>query len=90
MSELHMPISMEWSKEEVIDAVNFFQTVERAHHKAVPREDILALYNRFKEIVPSKSEEKQLFRTFDERAEVSCWQAVQAAKKAEPGEKVKL
>lgn len=88
--ELNMPISMEWSKEEVIDAVNFFQTVEKAHHKAVVREDILALYNRFKEIVPSKSEEKQLFKRFDERANVSCWKTVQEAIKAEPGEKIIL
>ncbi|MFB4164709.1 UPF0223 family protein [Alteribacillus sp. JSM 102045] len=88
--QLHMPISMDWSKEEVIDAVNFYQTIERAHHKAVPREDVLALYNRFKQIAPSKSEEKQLFRQFDERAGVSCWKTVQKAKAAEAGEKIKM
>ncbi|WP_240375046.1 UPF0223 family protein [Bacillus piscicola] len=86
--ELPMPISMDWNKEEVVDVVNFFQTIERAQYKAVLRDDILALYSRFKEIVPSKSEEKQLFRQFDNSAGVSCWKTIQTARQAEPGEKI--
>ncbi|MFC5712335.1 UPF0223 family protein [Thalassorhabdus alkalitolerans] len=89
-TNIPMPVSMDWSKEEVADVVNFFHIIEKAHFNAVYREDILALYNRFKEIVPSKSEEKQLFRQFDQEAGVSCWKAVQTARKTEPGTKVKV
>ncbi|MFB5660733.1 UPF0223 family protein [Alteribacillus sp. HJP-4] len=87
---LQMPISMDWSTDEITDVVNFYQTIEMAHNKAVAREDILALYNRFKEIVPSKSEEKQWCRQFDDKAGVSCWKTVQKARKAEPGEKIRM
>lgn len=42
-------------------------------------------YRRFKEIVPSKSEEKQLCKEFEEEAEadVSCYRTVQKAKAGE-------
>ncbi|RSL30458.1 UPF0223 family protein [Salibacterium salarium] len=85
-----MPMSMDWSTEEIVDAVNFFQTIEKAYQQAVVRDDILALYNRFKEFVPSKSEEKQYFKEFDEKTGVSCWKTIQKAKSAEVGEKIKM
>ncbi|RSL31095.1 hypothetical protein D7Z54_22530 [Salibacterium salarium] len=87
--EMPMPISMDWSTEEIVDAVNFFQMIEKSYQQAVVSENILTLYNRFKEIVPSKSEEKQYFKTFDEQAGVSCWKTIQKAKAA-PGEKIKM
>lgn len=68
----------------------FFQTIEKAYQQAVVRDDILALYNRFKEFVPSKSEEKQYFKEFDEKTGVSCWKTIQKAKSAEVGEKIKM
>ena len=87
---VNIPISMEWTTQEIIDVTTFFQVVETSHGKPVPREDILGLYGKFKEIVPSKSEEKQMFRQFDEDAEVNCWKTVQAARKAEAGEKINM
>ncbi|MFZ4450298.1 UPF0223 family protein [Salibacterium aidingense] len=88
--EFPMPMSMDWTKEEIIDVMQFFQVIETTYEKAVIREDILSRYGRFKEIVPSKKEEKQYFRQFDEKAEVSCWKTVQKAKNAQPGEKIKM
>lgn len=85
-----MPISLDWSTEEVVDVIHFFQGVEEAHQKAgISRDDLLSRYRRFKEIVPSKSEEKQVCKEFDEEAGVSCYRAVQAAKAGET-ERVRL
>ncbi len=80
-----MPISLHWSTEEVVDAIHFFQAVEKVHGEGMKRESFLELYRRFKEIVPSKSEEKQLFKQFDKQTGVSCYHAVKRAKEQEQG-----
>ncbi|MGY4689671.1 UPF0223 family protein [Salibacterium sp. K-3] len=88
--EYPMPMSLDWTKEEIIDVMEFFQTVEQAYDKPVPKETLVNKYRRFKEIVPSKAEEKRYFRDFDENAGVSCWKTVQQAQKAEAGENIKM
>lgn len=88
--EIQMPISMDWNREEIIDAINFYETIEKAYYKAVPREDILFLYQRFQSIVGSKSEEKQYLREFDQAAGVSSWKTIQKARQAKEGEKIKM
>ena len=85
-----MPMSLDWSKEEVIDVMAFFQAVEEAHANGVERAKLLSLYRRFKEIVPSKSEEKQLFKQFDQEAGVSCYHAVKKAREEEQVQKIKM
>ncbi|MFV8826990.1 UPF0223 family protein [Alkalihalobacterium sp. APHAB7] len=87
---MNMPISLDWSKKEVIDVMAFFQAVQEAHGSGVERAKLLSLYRRFKEIVPSKSEEKQLFKQFDEEAGVSCYHAVKKAREDEQAQKIKM
>ncbi|UOE92992.1 UPF0223 family protein [Alkalihalobacillus sp. LMS39] len=87
---MNMPISLDWSKEEVMDVVAFFQGVEKAYDVGVDREELLRLYRRFKEIVPSKSEEKQLCKQFDEEAKVSCYRVIKAAKEESSNRKIKM
>ncbi|MGJ9458570.1 UPF0223 family protein [Oceanobacillus sp. CF4.6] len=74
------PIDETWSTEEIIDVVNFFSLVEKAHEKQVQRQEILMLYNRFKQIVPSKSEEKTLFAQFETVSGYSSYKTVKKAK----------
>ncbi|MCP8616072.1 UPF0223 family protein [Salirhabdus salicampi] len=88
--EYHYPIDHTWSKEEVIDVVNFFQMIEKAYEKGVSRDDLLLAYTRFKQIVPSKSEEKQLMKQFEEGSGYSSYHVVKEARNLEKGEKVKL
>ncbi|MBT2216178.1 UPF0223 family protein [Virgibacillus dakarensis] len=61
----HYPIDETWSKEEIVDVVNFFTMIERAYEKNAKSNDIMLAYKRFKQIVPSKSEEKKLFSDFE-------------------------
>lgn len=75
-----LPISLDWSTEEVIDVVHFFQAIEQAYDQGIAREDLLGKYRRFKEIVPSKSEEKQLFRAYEQENDVSCYQTIKKAR----------
>lgn len=78
--ESKLPISLDWSTEEVVDVIQFFEMIEKAHHSQVDREKLLAHYRRFKEIVPSKSEEKQLFKQYDEELGLSCFHIIKKAR----------
>ncbi|WP_078430620.1 UPF0223 family protein [Alkalihalobacterium alkalinitrilicum] len=87
---MDMPMSLDWSKEEVIDIMAFFQAVEDAHGSGVERAKLLSLYRRFKEIVPSKSEEKQLFKQYERESRVSCYHVIKKAKENEENPKIKM
>lgn len=76
----NLPISLDWSTEEVVDVIQFFEFMEKAYKNKVNREEILARYRRFKEIVPSKSEEKQLFKEYDRELGISCYEVIKKAK----------
>ncbi|WP_332693823.1 UPF0223 family protein [Halalkalibacter lacteus] len=80
--ESKLPISLDWSKQEVIDVIRFFEIVEKAYKGGIDREILLAHYQRLKEIVPSKSEEKQLFKQYDEELEISSYHVVKKAREA--------
>ncbi|TCT26928.1 uncharacterized protein YktA (UPF0223 family) [Melghiribacillus thermohalophilus] len=88
--EYHYPIDETWSKKEVIDVIHFFQMVENAYEKGVNRDDLLHSYTRFKQIVPSKSEEKKLCREFEKGSGYSCYHAVKRARSAERGAKLTM
>ncbi|MBO8155391.1 MAG: UPF0223 family protein [Bacillaceae bacterium] len=88
--EYHYPIDETWSKEEVIDVINFLQMVEHAYEKGVNRDDLLLSYTRFKQIVPSKSEEKKLCKDFEKGSGYSCYHTVKKAKDCEHGDKIRM
>ncbi|MFC4556968.1 UPF0223 family protein [Virgibacillus kekensis] len=85
----HYPLDETWSKQEIIDVVNFFSTVERAYEQQVSRKDLLAAYTRFKQIVPSKSEEKALFAEFKNASGYACYPVVKKAREQDQ-EKIKM
>lgn len=72
-----------WTTEEIIDVVNFFSLIEKAYEKNVQRTDLLHLYRRFKEIVPSKSREKQLFNEFQQVSGYSSYHVVKKARESQ-------
>ena len=84
------PIDETWSKEEIIDVVNFYSLVEQAYEKSVKRDELMLAYTRFKQIVPSKSEEKQLCGKFEKESGYSCYRTVKKAKELENGDKVSM
>lgn len=77
------PFSEEWTREEIIDVVNFFNLVEAAYETGVNRDDLLLAYTRFKQIVPAKSEEKTYFNEFERASTYAVFKAVQAAGKSD-------
>ena len=79
------PLDMSWSTEELASVLSFLNDVEQVYEAKIAAEKILASYQRFKKIVPSKAEEKRIGREFETASGYSCYRAVQAAKQEEKG-----
>ncbi len=79
----HYPLDESWSKEEIIDVVNFFALVEQAYEQHVKREELLAAYRKFKGIVPSKSDEKTYFADFEKASGYASYPVVKKARESE-------
>lgn len=88
--EYSYPFSPDWSTEEVIDVIKFFEAIERAYEAGVNREELMTVYRRFKEIVPSKSEEKRLCNEFEEASGYSSYRTIQQMKSAAEDQKIKM
>ncbi|MFL1995145.1 UPF0223 family protein [Lysinibacillus irui] len=88
--EYSYPFSTDWSTEEIVDVVQFFEGIEKAYEKGIKREIMLAKYRRFKEIVPSQAEEKSIFREFEEVSGYISYPVVKQTKEAEDGTIIKI
>ncbi|WP_416145006.1 UPF0223 family protein [Planococcus koreensis] len=84
------PFSIDWSTDEIIDVVAFFEGVEMAYEKGIKRQDLLARYRRFKEIVPSIAEEKTYFREFEEESGYASFPAIKDMKTKSDDEIIKV
>jgi uncharacterized protein YktA (UPF0223 family) len=77
------PVDLSWSKDEIIDVIQFFSLVEQAYEKGIEREILLAGYRKFKQVVPSKSEEKKYFADFEKDSGYSSYQTMKKARDSE-------
>ncbi|AIM17545.1 MULTISPECIES: UPF0223 family protein [Neobacillus] len=82
------PIDYSWSTKEIIDVISFFEKIEKAYESGIERDELINAYRRFKEIVPSKAEEKTVCREFEEVSGYSSYLVVKKAKEANPGDKI--
>jgi uncharacterized protein YktA (UPF0223 family) len=80
--EYQYPFSYDWSTEEVIDVVAFFQTVEKAYEKGMTKNEFMHAYRRFKEIVPGKADEKKYCNEFEDASGYSTYKMLQKMKNA--------
>ena len=87
--DYHYPIDPSWSTEEIITVVEFLALIEKAYHNSIPREDLLNQYRAFKEIVPSKSEEKTIGNEFEQASGYSLYRTIKKARN-EKNSKVKM
>jgi uncharacterized protein YktA (UPF0223 family) len=81
------PISMDWKTDEIVDVVQFFSCIEKAYENGIDRDILFQAYHRFKVIVPSKSEEKQICGEFEEESGYSCYRTMKKVKD-EPNTKI--
>ena len=86
--EYQYPIDYNWSTEEIVDVIKFFEAIESAYEKGIERDEVMKAYRRFKEIVPSKAEEKTVCGEFEEISGYSSYRTIKKAKEASAGEKI--
>jgi len=79
------PLEPYWSQEEIVQVIHFFTQVEKAYESKVDRDDIMMAYRTFKQVVPSKSEEKQYFTEFAKQSGYSSYHVVKQARNTASG-----
>lgn len=84
------PFSIDWTTEEIVDVVTFFEAIELAYEKGVKRQSLMAKYRRFKEIVPSMAEEKTYFREFEEESGYASFPVIKEMKVRSDEEIIKM
>lgn len=82
--EYSYPLDFEWTTEEIISVVEFYQAVELAYEKGISRDEFMTKYRGFKEVVKSIAEEKTSFREFEEVSGYAAFPVVKAAKEGQP------
>ncbi|WP_342525948.1 UPF0223 family protein [Chryseomicrobium sp. FSL W7-1435] len=87
-NEYSYPLSFDWTTEEMVAVVEFYQAIEEAYEKGITRDKVMTHYKKFKEVVRSIAEEKTSFREFEEASGYSAYPVVKAAKEGQ--ERIRL
>ncbi|MBM4764364.1 UPF0223 family protein [Bacillus sp. B15-48] len=88
--EYQYPIDHAWTTDEIIEVIRFFEAIELAYEKGIDREELLEAYRRFKQIVPSKAEERKICNEFEEESGYSSYRTIKLAKEASEGKRIKM
>lgn len=83
------PIDESWSTEEIIIVVEFLSQIEKAYQTGVNAQNLLMQYKKFKQVVPSMSEEKTIGRTFEQGTGYSIYRTIKQAQ-ANKEKKIKM
>jgi uncharacterized protein YktA (UPF0223 family) len=86
--EYQYPIDYHWSTDEIVDVIKFFEAIEKSYEQGIERDELMNSYRRFKEIVPSKAEEKTICGEFEEISGYSSYRTIKKAKDASSGERI--
>lgn len=79
------PLDFSWGTEEISSVLSFLNQVEKAYEGGVEASILLDRYHAFKEVVKSKSQEKQIDREFERVSGYSTYRALQIAKNQQKG-----
>lgn len=86
--EYQYPIDYNWSTDEIVDVIKFFEAIEKAYEKGIERDEVITIYRRFKEIVPSIAEEKKICGEFEEISGYSSYRTIKKAKAASSSSRI--
>lgn len=77
------PIDLSWSTDDISTVLHFLGKVEEAYESHVQAQALLESYRAFKQVVPSKGQERQIDREFEAVSGYSTYRAVKAAREQE-------
>ncbi|MFO3718543.1 UPF0223 family protein [Staphylococcus felis] len=79
--EYTYPIDVDWTQEDILKVVHFFNMIEVYYEKnTISREILMDAYKDFKSVVPGKADEKNIFETFKKRSGYDSYDVVKKAK----------
>lgn len=88
--EYSYPFSIDWTTDEIVDVVEFFEAIEKAYEKGVNRQELMNKYRKFKIVVPSMAEEKTYFREFEEESGYVSFNVVKKMKEASDADLIRI
>lgn len=81
------PLDYGWSTQDIIDVIALYNAVEKAYEGGISKVEFMSAYRKFKQVVPSKGEEKKLDKEFEE---VSGYSIYRVKKESEKNETIKM
>ncbi|KQU10934.1 hypothetical protein ASG65_12525 [Bacillus sp. Leaf13] len=84
------PMDLDWSTEEIVDVIKFFEAVEKAFESKIQKEAFMKAYRRFKEIVPGKADEKKYTDEFESVSDYSAYLVIKKAKEIEDDDWIRM
>lgn len=87
--EYTYPLAEDWTTEEILHVMSFYQAVEIGYEEGILAGKMQEAYKDFKEIVPSKSEEKQLFKEYEKVSGKVPYNLIKQLKSSEPSKIIK-
>lgn len=78
--EYSYPIDVDWSQEEMIQVIEFFNHIENAYEDKTDKDQFANAYKNFKKIVPGKSDENNIYKEFKEASGYDGYKAVKTLK----------
>lgn len=78
--EYTYPIDVDCSQEEMVAVVSFFNAIESYYESQIERDTLMTRYREFKQVVPGKADEKNLFNDFKKQSGYDSYQVIQEAK----------
>ena len=70
--EYQYPLDLDWTNEEMVDVIAFFNKIESYYEKSVNGQDLMQHYKRFKEIVPGKAEKSNYLKNLKKRVVITA------------------
>ena len=81
MMDYNYPLDYTWSTEDIIDVMSLYNAVEKAYEEGISKTDFLNAYRKFKNVVGTKSEEKQIDKEFQDVSGYSIIKFLKQVKK---------
>lgn len=80
--EYSYPLNLDWSTDELIVVTQLLQLVEDAYEGGVKGQAVLDQYQKFKQVVPAKSEENQIGKEFATNSGYVLYDVIKTAKES--------
>lgn len=74
------PLSPYWNTQDIIDVMSLYNAVEKAYEGGIAKDELMACYRVYTQVVDSKSEQKQIDEAFCKASGYSIYKTIQKAK----------